>query len=121
MLKNRNIFRRIKFMKKRNLARDEFEYFEGEIQELYEQHPNAFILGIEYISKNEMWTNIKGFKGMYQISNKGSVRKRTSPENYIDIVIKTDPIGYAFVIIKKSGIPKTKYIRKLIKEHFETM
>lgn len=61
----------------------------------------------------EIWKDIKGYEGKYQISNLGKVRNNKS-------IIKPqkDNIGYMNVILYKDKTRKTKKIHRLVAEAF---
>lgn len=61
----------------------------------------------------ELWKDIKGYEGKYQISNLGRVRNNKS-------IIKPqkDNIGYMKVILYKNKTRKTKKIHRLVAEAF---
>ena len=80
---------------------------------------------------NEIWKNIKGYEGLYQISNLGNVR---SVPRIIDSQFKGKPIkrevyekilkksstkfGYDYVCLSKDGKTKKYKIHRLVGEHF---
>lgn len=75
----------------------------------------------------EIWKDIDGFKGLYQISNLGRVK---SLPKYIKIghgyrfskerILKnaTDKAGFEFVVIKKDGKQYNKHIISLVNQAF---
>lgn len=77
---------------------------------------------------NEIWKDITGLEGIYQISNLGRVksleRKRKGPYNRImhlkEKIIKGRAvgIGYYAVQIERDGSKKNNKIHKLVAEHF---
>lgn len=79
--------------------------------------------------KNEVWKDIKGYEGFYQISNLGNVkslkrkvysgRKRTRWQ-YEKILSnnKTNGKGYKIVSLNKDSKSKNKYIHRLVAETF---
>lgn len=63
------------------------------------------------------WRDIKGFKGLYQVSNTGLVRSiRLKPYKVLSLSIK--PNGYVRVTLSKGGLDKSKYIHRLVAEAF---
>ena len=75
----------------------------------------------------EIWKDIKGYEGLYQISNLGNVR---SLDRYVEDNIKTQFIkgkrlkpfgngnGYLVISLLKNGKRKNKYIHRLVAEYF---
>lgn len=76
----------------------------------------------------EVWRDIKGYKGIYQVSNLGRVksisRYRKGKSNslvYLPEKIlnpKKGKNGYLNVGLSKNGIPKTYYVHRLVYETF---
>ena len=63
----------------------------------------------------ENWKDIKGYEGLYQISNEGRVRSLIGKEK---ILKPLNTIGYFFVRLSKDKIIKNYYIHRLIATHF---
>jgi hypothetical protein len=65
---------------------------------------------------NEIWKDIPGYEGIYQVSNLGNVKSlgndRTRKEKILKPVI--NGIGYFNVRLCKNGIPKTITVHKLV-------
>ena len=83
----------------------------------------------EYL--NEIWKPIKGYEGLYEVSNFGrikSLKRLVKSHNkwgecYITInekILKTsdNKLGYLFVKLFKNNKAKTYYIHRLVAEHF---
>ena len=83
----------------------------------------------EYL--NEIWKPIKGYEGLYEVSNFGrikSLKRLVKSHNkwgecYIIInekILKTsdNKLGYLFVKLYKNNKTKTYYIHRLVAEHF---
>jgi hypothetical protein len=78
------------------------------------------------MSKKEFWKDIKGFEGIYQISNMGNVRslKRKVKCGLGERTIKESPIrftvrsGYYNVNLRKQGQRVGKQIHRLVAETF---
>lgn len=78
----------------------------------------------------EIWKNIEGYEGYYQISNLGNIKSlsrfrkngKKEKEGYIkkEIILKThiSKTGYYVVDLKRNGIRKTFKIHRLIALHF---
>lgn len=63
----------------------------------------------------EKWENIKGYEGIYQISDKGQVKRIDK-----DLILKPSvmAIGYTRVTLCKDGKPEQRYIHHLVAEAF---
>ncbi len=78
----------------------------------------------------EIWKDIKGYEGLYQISNYGRVkslpkkalRRYGTYRNVKERILKTSKSykhsPYSSVIIRKDGVPKTVSVHRLVAEHF---
>ena len=76
---------------------------------------------------NEVWEDIEGYEGKYQISDKGRVR---SLDRYVRnkygvrlakgrmVAISYDTAGYPKVTLHKEGKRKTKLVHRLVMENF---
>ena len=80
------------------------------------------------IMNKEIWKSIKGYGGMYKVSNLGRVK---SIDRYINhpyfgkikrkskiLTPGKDKGGYLLVGLRKNNKQKTKYIHRLVAEHF---
>ena len=69
---------------------------------------------------NEIWKDIKGFDGLYQISNLGNVKslKRKYRKNEIFIKKHKDKNGYTFVALSKNNISKNFLVHRLVAQAF---
>lgn len=77
---------------------------------------------------SEVWKDITGFEGLYQISNKGNVRslprvqtdKNGMPKFYQGKAIKPQPNsrGYLRVVLKMPGKSSVRFVHRLVAEHF---
>lgn len=70
------------------------------------------------LKNNEIWKDIKGYEGLYQISNFGRIKSfKTSRSKYL--TPKDDSRGYLQIqLINKDGIRKTIKIHRLVAETF---
>lgn len=67
----------------------------------------------------EIWKDIKGYEGIYQVSNLGRVKSlgnnKTKKEKILKPAINR---GYLRITIQKDGINKKKYVHRLVAETF---
>lgn len=62
----------------------------------------------------EIWKDIEGYEGLYQINNFGSVKSLIR-----NIILKTNQFSeYDFVVLYKNGKGKIKKIHRLVAENF---
>jgi hypothetical protein len=72
----------------------------------------------------EIWKDIKGYEGLYQISNLGNIKKLrfinniTNKEKVFDIKPQLINSGYYKVVLYKNGKYKNKTIHRLVAEAF---
>lgn len=70
----------------------------------------------------EEWRDIKGYEGIYQVSNLGRVKSLGNGKKRKEKILKQQKTGrwknYYKVILFKNGIPKTKKIHRLVAEAF---
>ena len=72
----------------------------------------------------EIWKDISGYEGVYQISNIGRVRKTKNrkdglPGNQFLYMAKTDNgNGYDYITLHKNGTRKNHYIHRLVASAF---
>lgn len=77
---------------------------------------------------NEIWRDIKGYEGLYQVSNLGNVKSlkrvvphkvngsRTIPEKILKL--SSDGSGYLYVSLSKDGKKKNPKVHRLVAESF---
>lgn len=69
----------------------------------------------------EIWKDIKGWVGYYQVSNKGNVKRLAgSPRTRKDrvLVLKKKASGYNFVCFSRGGNPKYYHVHRLVAKAF---
>ena len=76
----------------------------------------------------EEWKDIKGYEGLYQVSNKGNVRTlehkivnklgRTQLVKGRNLKIHTYPNGYKDVMLQNKGVAKRYLVHRLVAEAF---
>lgn len=68
----------------------------------------------------EKWRNIKGYEGLYQISNKGRVKSLSTIKNeeYIIMQQRENACGYPRINLSCCGVQKTYEIHRLVATHF---
>lgn len=74
---------------------------------------------------NEIWRNIEGFDGKYQVSNQGRIRSMWRNNQYkthigTPTILKliTHRQGYLYVLLSKDGKQTKHYIHRLVAEAF---
>jgi hypothetical protein len=68
----------------------------------------------------EIWKDIEGYEGLYQISNIGNIKSldynNTKKEKIMKVSTRKD--GYQSIVLTKNGKPKQFYIHRLVAETF---
>ena len=68
--------------------------------------------------KKEIWKPIKGYEGLYQVSNFGRVKSLKFGKEKILKQSIDKKTGYLHVVLCKNGILKTYYVHRLVAEAF---
>ena len=72
-----------------------------------------------YTITNEIWKDIKGYEGLYQVSNLGKVKRLVGKGCKKERIIKPNLVrGYCQVRLSKDGIVKPLYLHRIILETF---
>lgn len=66
---------------------------------------------------DEIWRDVKGYEGLYQVSNLGNF-KRTVKTNAYTRGYRVAKNGYKTVSLSKNGIYKQEYLHRLVAESF---
>lgn len=71
-------------------------------------------------TKEEIWKDIKGYEGQYQVSNMGNVRSLNYHRSGKCKIMKLslNHIGYLYVCLKVNGIQKTYRVSRLVAQAF---
>lgn len=72
------------------------------------------------VNKNEIWKDVKGYEGIYQVSNIGRVKSLNYNRTGVENILKpgNNRRGYLTVVLHKGNIPRSKKIHRLICESF---
>lgn len=68
----------------------------------------------------EVWRDIKGYEGLYQVSNLGDVKRIKGERCYYDRIIKQKKSwsGHMYVMLSKDGIRKNLRVHRLVADSF---
>lgn len=68
----------------------------------------------------EIWKDIEGYKGLYQVSNLGRVKSSRRKGSEIDKILKgsTDKDGYVIVSLCNCGVEKKRRVHRLVAKAF---
>ena len=70
--------------------------------------------------KTEKWKPIKGYEGIYEISNLGRVKSVKRYRNLKDRIMSATDNGHGYLIVplSKNSTRKNHYVHRLVAEHF---
>lgn len=63
---------------------------------------------------NEIWKDVEGYDGLYQVSNFGNVRKRRKDGTFKSIKGSSDPSVYKSVSLSMNGKGKSTFVHRLV-------
>ena len=68
----------------------------------------------------EIWKDIKGYEGLYQISNKGQVKSKARRGNWKETILKPSETRdhYFVVTLSKNGAQKSRRVNRIVAETF---
>lgn len=68
----------------------------------------------------EIWKDIKGYEGLYQISNKGQVKSKARRGNWKETILKPSETRdhYFVVTLSKNGVQKSRRVNRIVAETF---
>ena len=66
----------------------------------------------------EVWKDIKGYEGLYQVSNLGKIRSRYKSNEYLNLKTIKGQRGYLRVTLVKNRNKTNKQIHRLVAETF---
>ena len=67
----------------------------------------------------EIWRDVKGYEGLYQISNVGRVKSLCGKKRTDNIMhIYDNSKGYKYITLRKNGCYKNHYVHRLVAEAF---
>lgn len=71
--------------------------------------------------KNEIWKDIIGYEGLYQVSNFGRVKSSGNNKNRKEKILKPGKTkgNYLFVILTKNLKQELRYVHRLVAESFK--
>ena len=69
---------------------------------------------------DEIWKDIKGYEGLYQISNKGQVKSKARRGNWKETILKPSETRdhYFVVTLSKNGVQKSRRVNRIVAETF---
>lgn len=68
----------------------------------------------------EIWKDVVGYEGLYQISNLGRVKRIVSVRCRVEryLCLETDKDGYLICSLSKNSVLKKRKVHRLVAEHF---
>lgn len=63
------------------------------------------------MGKSEMWRDVVGYEGLYEVSNAGSIRNALTKKIRKQFINKD---GYEKVQLRKNGVPKNHFVHRLV-------
>jgi hypothetical protein len=75
---------------------------------------------VHVISKSEIWKDVVGYEGLYQVSNCGNVKSLGNEFTRKERILKlsTQSKGYLTVVLQKNATRKMILVHRLVAEHF---
>lgn len=76
---------------------------------------------IKGIIADEVWRDVFGYEGCYQVSNLGNVKSLPNQRRKTELILKCakkPPTGYLVVNLSKNGIAKTHHVHELVLRAF---
>ena len=68
---------------------------------------------------SEIWKDVPGFEGLYQVSSLGNVKSLGNDKNRKDKLLKPgNDRGYKFVILSKDGTKRRLQVHRLVASAF---
>lgn len=80
---------------------------------------NLYLLSTDKPSE-EVWKDVIGYEGLYQVSNFGNVKSLGNEFSRKERFLKSSPQskGYLTVVLQKNATRKTVLVHRLVAEHF---
>ncbi len=83
------------------------------------KNKNIYLIPTDKPSR-EIWKNVNGYEGLYQVSNLGNVKSLGNNFSRKERLLKlsTQSKGYLTVVLQKNAIRKMVLVHRLVAEHF---